>query len=230
MTPARAQSRPVRSLGPDGQVVFARGTAASTSGRSLDLTLSSADVYRDLALALDPVFARSDMARVRRLRRPAWVARHGADAPSCFFSLKVDSKATDPFSGQGFRVELERSRQPAPGRGLNGQALFFQLLTDEEMAPLLAQQNAVIRSLPSPPAQQIDLYPAGMVRQQYLKYFQPQERFDVVGCWFRYRTDRDVATWGRLISPLATVLMERANALLEPDVLYPHQGSLVQGA
>ena len=187
------------------------------------------DVYNDLAEALDPALAGRDMSRVRRVKNPTWRTPPDGDSVSCFFSLQVDTKATDPFSGQKFRVELERSRHRGPARGLTGRALFFQLLTDEEIAPLLTQQNTVIRSLPSPPATQVDLYPAGPVRQQYLKYFQPQQRFDVVGCWFRYRTARDVAIWGGLISALAPLLVDRAIALLQPDVLHLGAGSLVRG-
>jgi hypothetical protein len=186
----------------------------------------SREVYRALAEALDPVFAGTDMIRVRGLASPCWGALGGAESPSCFLSVQVDRKATDSFAGGGFRIELERSRQRVPARGLTGRALFFQLLTEAEIAALLAQQNAVIRSLPTPPATQVDLYLAGPVRQQYLKYFQPQQQFDPVACWLRYRTDGDVLTWGRLIAPLAIVLLERASSALEPDVLHLGKGPL----
>lgn len=103
------------------------------------MTPSSGDVRRDLAVALDPVLTQSGATRVRRVRHPSWAAQRGEHSLACFVSLRVDSKATDPFAGGGFRVELERSRHRVPARALTGRALFFQLLTDEEMASLLAE-------------------------------------------------------------------------------------------
>ena len=45
-----------------------------------------------------------------------------------FFTLQVDSKATDPYSGGGFRFEVEKSQSARPAAGLNDRAMFFQLL------------------------------------------------------------------------------------------------------
>ena len=53
--------------------------------------------------------------------------------------------------------------------------MFFQLLTDRELARLLAQPNEVIRMLPRPPTVQVEAYPAGPVREVYLSWFREQK-------------------------------------------------------
>ncbi len=58
----------------------------------------------------------------------------------------------DILAGGGFRIELEKSPALRPARGLNGCALFFQLLTPKESEEVLEYQNDVIRGLPDPPA------------------------------------------------------------------------------
>jgi hypothetical protein len=146
---------------------------------------------------------------------------------STFISLQIDSKATDAFAGGKFRVELERSKNSLPARGLNGRALFFQLHRNDELAILLSEQNRIIESLPTPTIEQIELYPLGAVRDQYLKYFQPQRNFDVIYSWLRYHTDDDLVAWTRLLAPLAATLITRAEAILQPDVLHLGEDSLL---
>jgi hypothetical protein len=104
--------------------------------------------------------------------------------------------------------------------------LFFQLLTDSEMVPLLAQQNAVIRKLESPPEAQVSLYP-GSVREQYLSYFEPQVRFDAIRCWLRYRDLDDIDAWVPTLAPTLGDLAERAATWLSPDAVSLGKGSLI---
>ena len=145
-----------------------------------------------------------------------------------FISFQVDSKATDVYAGGAFRVELEKSAGRRPAGGLQGRALFFQLLTSSEQAQLLAQQNRIIRSLQHPPQAHIDLYPAGPVRNQYLSYFQPQNEFDAINCWLRVKTTGDVESWAKSIEPLLALMLERATELLVPETLYLGQGALLE--
>ena len=91
-----------------------------------------------------------------------------------FLSAQVDTKATDPYAGGAFRVELEKGTGNVPNAKLTGRAFFFQLLEDDELSTLVAQQNRLIGSLPSPPAAQVNAYPE-FLRPQYLSYFQPQD-------------------------------------------------------
>jgi hypothetical protein len=188
---------------------------------------SSGEVYELLSTALDPILRQANMDHLRGLSYPAWRGPCGGSADSCFFSLHVDSKATDPFAGGGFRIELERSKQAIPARGLNGRALFFQLLNDRELSVLLSQQNKIIESLPQPPDGQITVYPAGPVRRQYLNYFEPQQKFDAVESWLRYRFAADVLTWANLLGPLVEPLLARASTVLQPDVLHLGAGYLL---
>ncbi len=188
----------------------------------------SADaVYSRLSAGLDPELTRTGMQRLSRAGYPSWRRRDGGKGMSTFISLQIDSKATDPFAGGEFRVELERSKQRLPARGLNGRALFFQLLRDDELAILLSEQNRIIESLPTPTIEQIELYPLGAVRDQYLKYFEPQRTFDVIRSWLRYHTDDDLAAWTRVLTPLVATLIERAESTLKPDVLHLGESSLL---
>jgi hypothetical protein len=184
-------------------------------------------VYSRLSAGLDPALTRTGMQRLSRAGYPSWRRQDGGTGISTLISLQIDSKATDPFSGGGFRVELERSKNRLPARGLNGRALFFQLLRDDELAILVSEQNRIIDSLPTPTIEQIELYPAGAVRDQYLKYFEPQRKFDVAESWLRYHTDDDLAAWTRLFAPLVAAMIERAESNLKPDVLHLGEGSLL---
>jgi hypothetical protein len=178
---------------------------------------SGREVYAELAACLSPGVASSRMRLVKRVSYPAWRTDAGASGEFLYLSLQVDGKATDPFSGGGFRVELEKSRRRVPARGLNGRALFFQLLTAGELETLVAQQNRIIAARPKPPAEQVALYPEGPVREMYLSFFEPQSEFDVIDCWLRYGSLADVRAWAEVLTPMIQPLLERADAALSPD-------------
>lgn len=188
---------------------------------------SSPAAYDVLATALELPLRSQGMERLSRAGCPTWRRRFHDSAFAIYFSIQIDSKATDPYSGAGFRIELERTIQPVPASGLNGRALFFQLLNKRELAELLVHQNEIIRSLPKPPSEHVGLYPGGPVRDQYLKYFESQIEFDAINCWLRYRTGADVSSWPSLLAPLVTPLLERGSILLDPQVRHLGKGSLL---
>ena len=145
-----------------------------------------------------------------------------------FFTLQLDPDATDVFAGGGFRIEVEKSDSPRPATGLNGRALFFQLLRPSEVAQLLAQQNLVLESLPPPPAVRAEMYPAGPVRQMYLSYFKPQNGFDAIRTWLRFRSVKDVGVWVGVLAPLVAPMIDRAADVLSTGVLHLGKGPLLQ--
>lgn len=185
------------------------------------------EVYERLAAGLDPCLSSLGMLRVARISWPCWMLKTG-DGENLYLSLQVDEKATDTYAGGGFRVELEKSKLPRPASGLNGRAHFFQLLTSHELAAVLARQNEVIRALPKPPANQIDLYPDGRVRQEYLSWFEAQEGFDAIRTWLRYRRISDLDAWVRLLEAMIGAMVERAAEHLRTDTRHLGRGSLVE--
>ncbi len=175
------------------------------------------EVHDHLSARLGPSLDELGLRRLRDVPYPAWRSAVDKSGQAIFLSWQVDAEATDPFAGGGFRIELENSKQQRPARGLNGRALFFQLMTVEELRILLAQQNRVIESLPKPPLEQVALYPEGPIRQQYLAYFQTQPSFDAVHSWLRYFTEADLTDWGTLLTPSLQLLVPRAAIHLTPD-------------
>ena len=187
---------------------------------------SRRDVYDIVVRRLTPDLERLGMHPVRAGDHPAW-GKEITSGERLFLSVQVDGQATDQYSGGGFRVEVERSKATKPGQGLNGRALFFQLLTDAELRVLLERQNAVIDALAPPPSAQVEAYPAGPVRDQYLAYFDPQEKFDAVRCWLRFRSTADVAAWVDSLSPLLGPLLDRAEAVLRSEERFLGKGALL---
>jgi hypothetical protein len=182
-------------------------------------------VYEDLSRLFSSAIDQLQMRRVKKVSYPAW--RRANDGSSVFISLEVERRSTDPFAGGRFRIELENSKQSVPARGLNGRALFFQLLTFDETDVVLEQQNRVIESLPTPPANHIGLYPEGPVREQYLEWFQRQSVFDAVQCWLRYHSRTHIKEWAEILNPLLPRLVERAGENLDAGSLHLGQGSLL---
>jgi hypothetical protein len=181
------------------------------------VTPSIDSVYEILSTEFGPVLASAGFTRVGGMRYPAWRSARDDNGKAIFLSADADAKATDPYAGGRFRIELEASRQQRPAAGLNGRALFFQLMTVPELHNVLAVQNLVIASLPKPPSDHVALYPEGAVRQQYLSYFQEQRTFDAVYCWLRYHSERDLIEWLKLLKPLIPPLTDRAAQYLSPD-------------
>ena len=142
-------------------------------------------------------------------------------------SASTNSKAKDPYTGGGFRLELEEgSTQRGPNAKLTGRALFFQLLGKSELEAVLKLQNRIISSLPAPLPSHIERYPP-VVRQQYFSYFEPQEDFDAIRCWLRYRTLADVESWCQLLEPILRPLLYRARSTLKADEMYLGRGAIL---
>jgi hypothetical protein len=167
------------------------------------------------------------MHRVRRLFYPCWVLKTASDEHGVYLSLQVDEKATDTYAGGEFRLELEKSAGPRPASGLSGRAMFFQLLTRQELAGVLAQQNNVIRTLPRPPAAQVEAYPSSL-RPTYLSWFDSQQGFDAIKSWMRYRTSSDVDAWAGTLRPLIGVTVDRGVRYLRRGTVHLGRGSLVE--
>lgn len=186
-------------------------------------------VYECLCEGLAPSLTALQLKPVGSFPRSAWRSTVDNEGNVVFLSFQVDSKGTDPFSGGKFRVELEKSRQRRPALGLNGRALYFQLLTRDERQLLLDQQNRFIDRLPKPPPRHAQLYPEGIVRETYLEYFQHQLTFDAVRCWLRYLDETDIMGWVPLLSQLVQPLVERASIFLSPDRRDLGRGYLLLG-
>jgi len=186
------------------------------------------EIYERLVEALDPPLTTLAMRRVTRLNHPSWTVPSSSIGERLFISAQIDTKATDQFAGGGFRLELEKSPSLRPDSGLNGRVLFFQLLTSAELAQFLQTQNRIIRSLPQPPPEAIDRYPEGPIRQQYLRYFEPQDAFDAVKSWMRFRSRADVDEWVRLLEPISETLLKRTDELLQSTELYLGRGQLIR--
>lgn len=180
------------------------------------------DVYSRICERLEPALATLGYSAGKAKGFPWWSAEFPPG--QVFVSAQVDTKATDPYAGSGFRFEFERG-SGAPNRKLMGRALFFQLLADDELKKLLAQQNQVIASLGTPPQAQVDSYPE-FLRPQYLSYFQPQDSFDAVKCWMRYRDLADIDRWMECLMPLFPALDGRVRGHLKNDEMYLGRGRI----
>jgi hypothetical protein len=131
--------------------------------------------------AVDPLtgpgFSRTISHRLNpELRRRGFVAGPGGLS----WSRKVDNdtirlrfrrhpNAVDPYQGGRFQVELERTANKL-GAAFSGRARLDQLLTKEELKRLVEVQNGIIRSLPAPPAEHINTYPASCGARTWMDF------------------------------------------------------------
>jgi hypothetical protein len=104
--------------------------------------------------------------------------------------------------GSRFIIEFRRGAQPRTGV-LGPGFRFCQLLDDEGRERVRAVQNAVIRRLPPVPAQALRMLD-DRARDSYLaqgrQVTAPYEPEDDI--WFRYRDERDLDAWFRLLPVL----------------------------
>jgi hypothetical protein len=104
--------------------------------------------------------------------------------------------------GSRFIIEFRRGAQPRAGV-LGPGFRFCQLLDDEGRERVRGVQNAVIRRLPPPPAHALATLDA-CARDQYLA--QGRQVTAAYGpdqdVWFRYRDERDLDAWLRLLAVL----------------------------
>ena len=175
------------------------------------------EVYAVISQRLDLVLGRLGYTRGRAGTSPWWFLDDARGR--LFLSVQVDAKATDPYAGGGVRFELERGNTRVPYEKLNGRAMFFQLLTADELQRLITHQNRVIASLSPPPTSHVNLY-GELLREQYLSYFRPQTGFDSVKCWLRFHDLEQVGRWMDVLEPLLPVIHDRALSILKSDELY----------
>ncbi|MEX2210115.1 MAG: hypothetical protein WD846_04510 [Patescibacteria group bacterium] len=182
------------------------------------------EVYARVSTHLDPGLAHLGYRAGAARSFPWWYADDRGDR--LFVSGQVDTKAIDPYAGGGFRLEFEKGAKGAvPNAKLAGRALFFQLLKDDELRMLVARQNELIASLAGPPEAHVNAYPE-FLRPQYLSYFQPQEAFDAVNSWLRYRALGDVDRWMEILVPLLPILDQRARENLQANEMYLGRGRI----
>jgi hypothetical protein len=135
-----------------------------------------------------------------------------------FFRIQRHPKAVDPYAGGMFRIEFEHSLKDRPYMGLAGRADFDQLLTLAELQTVVDFQKRIIRSLPKPPTDWIEIYPE-YLPETYANDFNPDRGFTPGDFWHRFLTLDHVAGWARLIASLLPVVLARAERLT-PGVMY----------
>jgi hypothetical protein len=114
------------------------------------------------------------------------------------------TRSPDVLGWYGSRFIIEFRRGVQPSAGVLGPGFrFCQLLDDEGRERVRAVQNAVIRRLPPPPARVLRMLD-DRARDQYLA--QGRQVTAAYGpdhdVWFRYRDERDLDAWFRLLPVL----------------------------
>jgi hypothetical protein len=152
-------------------------------------------------VALGPGFAAQGFWR----REPAAAASWQRPVDQEFIVAWVQptrSPDTSGWYGSRFIIEFRRGAQPRVGV-LGPGFRFCQLLDDEGRERVRAVQNAVIRRLPPAPGHVLRTLDEH-ARDRYLAQGRPVTAaygpdHDV---WFRYRDERDLGAWFRLLPVL----------------------------
>jgi hypothetical protein len=114
------------------------------------------------------------------------------------------TRSPDPFGWYGSRFIIEFRRGAEPRAGVLGPGIrFCQLLDGEGRERVRAVQNAVIRRLPPAPQRVLRTLDE-RARDSYLAHGRPvtapyDPDHDI---WFRYRDERDLDAWFRLLRGL----------------------------
>ena len=158
-------------------------------------------VHRKAVAALGPAFAAEGFA-CRAVSAAAVWHRPAAGEFVVGWVQPTSSPDASGWYGSRFIIEFRRGAQPSAGV-LGPGFRFCQLLDDEGRERVRAVQNAVIRRLPPVPARVL----RGLddqARDQYLA--QGRQVTAAYGpdqdIWFRYRDERDVDAWFRLLPVL----------------------------
>jgi len=176
---------------------------------------AAADIHSAIRRALDPIMRPLGYSS-RGGGAAKWSAKtnHG----KLHLQFQLHPKARDPYQGGRFIVEVEHTLGEGQGRAFSGRARFDQLLTRAELETMVEHQDAVIASLPRPPASHVASYPESL-RDTYLNSFEPQTSLTPGDLWLRYQTIDHVQGWLRLISGMLPSMLERAKRL-DPHVIY----------
>jgi len=151
--------------------------------------------------ALGPGFAAGGFERRSASAAAVW---HRPAGEEFVVAWVQPTRSPDAYGWYGSRFIIEFRRGAQPRAGVLGPGFrFCQLVDDEARERVRAVQNAVIRRLPPAPVrvlrtlddQERDRYLA-QGRQVTAPYGPDQD------VWFRYRDERDVDAWFRLLPVL----------------------------
>ena len=151
--------------------------------------------------ALGPGFAAQGFARRVASAAAVW---HRPAGQEFVVAWVQPTRSPDALGWYGSRFIIEFRRGAQPSAGVLGPGFrFCQLLDDDGRERVRAVQNAVIRRLPPVPARVLrtlddrarDAYLAQ--GKQVLAPYSPDH--DI---WFRYRDERDLDAWFRLLPVL----------------------------
>ena len=158
-------------------------------------------VHRKALAALGPGFAVGGFARRAASAAAVWQRPAGREFVVAWVQPTRNPDASG-WSGSRFIIEFRRGAWPRAGV-LGPGFRFCQLLDDRGRERVRDVQNAVIRRLPPAPAHVLRTLDAG-AREAYLAHgrqvttaYGPDH--DV---WFRYRDERDLDAWFRLLPVL----------------------------
>ena len=147
------------------------------------------------------VLSDSGFRRLPRHRAAGWY-RPAGDL-NVLVHAAVDQHGWDPFRGSDFVVEFELAAGLLPGGHWDKRGRLGEDMEPEVLAQVLAQQNAVIRRLPAPPAEVLPTDAAGA--RDYLRhFFEPVTELHPNDLHFRYLDEQDAAAWVELLRPLLT--------------------------
>ena len=158
-------------------------------------------VHQKALAALGPGFAAGGFERRERSAAAVWLRPAGREFVVAWVQ---PTRRPDAFGWYGSRFIIEFRRGAQPSAGVLGPgSRFSQLLDDAGREQVRAVQNAVIRRLPPAPARVLRLLDDS-ARDSYLaqgkqvtRPYRPDE--DI---WFRYRDERDLDAWFRLLPAL----------------------------
>src|SRR5262245_38068675 len=169
-------------------------------------------VHRQALAALGPGFAADGFERLSSVSIAAWMRPSGRQFIVCWVQ---PSRHPDPgWSGTKFTIEFRRGDQPAVAVAAPG-FRFCGLLDDDGREQVRAVQNAIIRRMPPPPADVVDLL-TGPALDWYLSHGRevatPYSPLDDV--WFRHRDAQDLADWFRLLPDLLPTAVDKVRRRL----------------
>jgi hypothetical protein len=158
-------------------------------------------VHRNAVAALGPGFAAGGFERRSASAAAVWQRPAGEEFVVAWVQ---PTRSPDEYGWYGSRFIIEFRRGAEPRAGVLGPGFrFCQLLDDEARERVRAQQNVVIRRLPPAPARVLRTLDE-QARNRYLAQgrqvaapYGPDQ--DV---WFRYRDERDLNAWFRLLPVL----------------------------
>jgi hypothetical protein len=164
-------------------------------------------VHRQAVASLGLGFAAAGFERRLASAAAVWQRRSGQEFVVAWVQ---PARSPDAFGWYGSRFIIEFRRGTPPRAGVLGPGFrFCQLLDDAGRERVRAVQNAVIRRLPPAPARVLRMLDErardGYLAQgkQVTTAYSPDH--DV---WFRYRDERDVDAWFRLLPVLLPGVLE----------------------